>query len=115
MGPPPENAGPVITPALVCQCCADAISKGHWEPADFCGDPVVSYRLRQRMRELGYYVEILNRCDGSTWCWIHRDETDEDPRQVAATSEWSECKAVAVESLRALGVEFELTEGWDQR
>ncbi len=82
---------------------------GHWEPADFCGDPAASYMLRQKMRERGYKYDQRDRFDGKvTACFRSAHGT-------GIALHGDECIAEALASLRALGVEFTLSEGWDQR
>lgn len=74
----------------------------------FSTDPAASKQLRDRMRELGYVVEIFNRVNGSTWCWIHPGEdglNESNPREIPAISSDTEEMAVALAALFALGVE----------
>ncbi len=85
----------------------------HWEPADFCGDPVASYLLRQKMRADGWRDQVrVNEVNatatyqrgavGQGWGYAEAEGVDE-------------LTAVALASLRALGVEFTLAEGWEKR
>ena len=83
---------------------------GHWEPADFCGDPVASKLLRDRMRERGWWWEAGMLRGGKVLAsFTNRilDRGDGDDNE--------ECVAFALAALRALGVEFRLVEGWDAR
>ena len=74
---------------------------GRWEPADFCGDPVASYALEQRIGQTLNWVMIQNFDGWRVWCG--------GSVQVVHVSRF-----IAM-CLGALGVEFELVEGWDQR
>ena len=77
---------------------------GRWEPADFCGDPVASYALEQRIGQTLNWVMIQNFDGWRVWCG--------GSVQVVHVSRFI---AMCLGSLRALGVEFELAEGWDGR
>jgi hypothetical protein len=77
---------------------------GRWEPADFCGDPVASYAQEQRIGQTLNWVMIQNFDGWRVWCG--------GSVQVVHVSRFI---AMCLGALRALGVEFELVEGWDQR
>lgn len=81
---------------------------GHWEPAKFATEPAASYALRYKMRERGYTWAITAR-HADFFCHFWRGYKEE----------WiefggTEHIASALATLRALGVEFKLVEGWDK-
>lgn len=91
---------------------------GHWEPAPFATDPSASYALRQKMREneWEYSIDFRYRTvdDGmDPLCFATFN--DSGGSILGAGEHPDECTAVALASLHALGVEFTLQEGWDQR
>lgn len=95
------------------------IIAGYWEPADFCGDPVASKLLRDRMRNLGWFIvsmdvrEVLR--DG-TYARETKLELWRGGLDVTFQGRHSDDQiALALAALRALGVEFELQEGWDTK
>lgn len=86
--------------------------KGHWESADFCTDPVASKLLRDRMHERGYGYSLARLAERSK-CAARFTEGLIGVRHESygPTEEIAMCLA----ALRALNVEFELVEGWDQK
>jgi len=85
--------------------------KGHWEPAPFATCPTASYALRQKMRERDFSV----RLSGIKEIWVQVWDTNGPVNEMGEAFHSNECTAVALAALRALNVEFELAEGWDQR
>jgi hypothetical protein len=81
-----------------------------WEPADFCGDPCASNLLRNRMWERGWDWALAS--DGNRW---HVEMYAQDHCCEVAETHTTLETAMALAALRALGVEFELAEGWDAR
>jgi hypothetical protein len=84
---------------------------GRWEPADFCGDPVASYALEKKM--LGFEWLLSQHSEGWSVS-MYRKETRQGQggHQYHGTSA-SRLVAMCLATLRALGVEFTLVEGWD--
>ena len=106
-------------PEKVCMCAtclvsAFGVSHGrpaHWEPADFCGDPVASYALEQKMKAAGYALSMVDYGDAYGW----RVQFGHSLRTNDTVWHHDRLAAVALAALRALGVEFELVEGWDTK
>ena len=102
--------------------CDDCRGKGgtmlpaHWEPADFCGDPAASKLLEDRMISDGWRWEMCHR-------WIHDERAwvgwfvalDGSKRNYYEARHPERLIAMCVAALRALGVEFELVTGWEER
>lgn len=84
---------------------------GHWEPAKFASDPGASYALRQKMRESNHKYES---CDVANPEGVLVEVVRGGLQGNARAEHTNECTAVALATLRALGVEFELQEGWDK-
>lgn len=79
---------------------------------DFCGDPVASYMLRQKMRASGHRVHIVDLANHpTTGVQVLKSKP---ARLVAAEDHKDELIAMCLAALRALGVEFQLVEGWDK-
>jgi hypothetical protein len=96
--------------------CAQHAEAPHWEPADFCGDPVASKLLRDRMREAlagGYwrFDDLSGLVGGLGWRVMYSPIAGMAGVGEHASLETAMCLA----ALRALGVEFTLCEGWDAR
>jgi len=81
-----------------------------WEPADFCGDPCASNLLRNRMWERGWDWALAS--DGNRW---HVEMYAQDHCCEVAETHTTLETAMALAALSAIGVEFELAEGWDAR
>jgi hypothetical protein len=81
---------------------------GRWEPADFCGDPVASRLLRERYTtEHAWWA--MSSYNPEWVVTLHAFDAVGEGRHVVMEI------ALALAALRALGVEFELTEGWDTK
>lgn len=85
---------------------------GHWEPAPFSTDPAASYALEQRLCELGLEPTMQFAPFHLPSPWVVALYPDIVTRQTAQHK--SRLIAMCLASLRALGVEFELVEGWDK-
>jgi len=81
-----------------------------WEPADFCGDPCASKLLRDRMRALNFCYRLT--CQKSRYS-VAIVESATGYGEFHGL--FGELITFALAALRALGVEFELCEGWDAR
>lgn len=86
---------------------------GHWEPADFCGDPCASKLLRQHPK-LNADISIIRSwhlTEGEGLWRVLIVQRGVAERYYAIHEDAEVALALAV--LRALGVEFTLVEGWD--
>ena len=89
------------------------IGMAHWEPADFCGDPAASYALRQKMRAEGWAYTASISSSGRVYTQFYRYGNG-GAMEFGNGDSTDECVSFALAALRALGVEFELVEGWDK-
>lgn len=85
---------------------------GHWEPADFSGDPVASKLLRDRVRADGWSIHCMDMGDIRR-CILDRHDGRKFVQGAADTTRDETSLALAF--LRALGVKFTLVDGWDGR
>lgn len=84
----------------------------HWQPIGFCTDPVASKLLRDRMRERGWWWTCEDRRRFNDVFVTLMNPTD----PVYGTAHHPELFiAMCLAALRALNVEFELLEGWDEK
>lgn len=100
--------------AGICQCgVRPHHAPSHWEPAPFATDPSASYALEQRMESEGWKWDMHSRVRGEGTGWgvllTHgKASFGRDTHQ-------SRLIAMCLAALRALGVEFELVDGWDTK
>lgn len=111
--------------------CNDCHGNLRWVPMPFSSDPAASFRLREKMRELGWMrimvssfpsmemvAQFLKLNDDyrprnvTVMCLVSDDSTDKK-MFIGQAQHRSEHVAWGLASVRAMGVQVELAEGWD--
>ena len=92
-------------------------SMAHWEPVDFCGDPVASKLLEDKICQLQWFPTMQRGHWHKQAEWmvefIRFDLAGHPCTEMAYHS--SRLVALCLAVLRAHNVEFELIENWDKK